>query len=459
VCLDAARGGARVCVSVPPRHGKTELLSRYLPAWYIGTYPHRRVLLASYEADFAATHGARARDLLVEHGGLFGVRLRNDSSARHRWETTLGGGMTTAGVGGPLTGRGADLLIVDDAVKSAEEANSELMRNRAWDWFRSVALTRLEPRGSVIVVGTRWHEDDLLGRITREEPERWRLISLPAVAEENDPLGRQAGDALWPERYPLQALEAIKQSVGSYWWSAMYQGRPAPAGGGIFRRDWFRRYRSLGDAYELDGRVTPASVCRVFVTTDLALSQRSDADYTVVMTAALTPTGDLLILDVVRRRVAGPDIVPLLRSTYERWAPVWIGVERVAFQTVIIEEARRAGLPIHELRPDADKVTRALPAAARMEGGQVAWRDGAAWAGELEDELLGFPAGRHDDMVDALAYAVTEVARGSVGSFGPVTSRPRGRLPDIHERITALRPRTFAETRRSEWVSRGWRPQ
>jgi hypothetical protein len=157
------------------------------------------------------------------------VRVRDDSSARHRWGLAgYAGGTVTAGVGGPLTGRGADVLIVDDPIKNAEEANSELQRERAAEWFKAVALTRLEPNGSVILIATRWHMSDLIGRVTRDEPDRWRAVNLPAIAEDKDELGRAPGEALWPERWPLQALEATKRSIGSYWWSAMYMGRPTP---------------------------------------------------------------------------------------------------------------------------------------------------------------------------------------------------------------------------------------
>jgi predicted phage terminase large subunit-like protein len=428
--IDAARGGERICLSMPPRHGKSELVDRWFPAWLLGTFPERRVMLASYEADFAATWGAKARDALEQHGALFGVRVRDDSSARHRWDIAgHAGGMVTAGVGGPLTGRGADVLIIDDPVKNAEEANSDTYRERAWDWFRSVAMTRLEPDASVIIVATRWHQDDLIGRLTREEPDRWRVVNLPAIAEDADELGRAPGDALWPDRFPLQALEATRASIGSYWWNAMYQGRPTPLSGDVFKRDWFRTFDLFETAYRVDGELIPVDRCRRFSTVDLAVSTKTSADWTVIAAWALTPDRDLLLLDLERRRLEGPDIVPALQATHSRWRPNFMGVERVAFQAVIVQAAQRAGLPIRELRADKDKITRALPAAARMEGGGVYWRSGAQWIGELEAELVAFPHGRHDDQVDALAYAVEQVTTGAVGSPAKIDRAPDTPLP------------------------------
>ena len=410
----------RLVVCMPPRHGKSELCSVYLPAWYLGTHPERRVILAGHEADFAASWGRRVRDVLEEHGRrLFGARVRADSAAANRWDLVgHAGGMVTAGVGGTITGRGADLLIIDDPHKSAEEARSVTYRERVWDWYRAVARTRLEPGAGVVVVQTRWHEDDLAGRLLADaesEGDRWQVLSLPAVAEDNDPLGRSVGDPLWPERFPLEELVALKKSIGSHWWSALYQQRPQPLGGGIFRRDWFRYFRTTNDLYVLDQPggdpvAVSAGECLRFCTVDLAVSVKTSADYTVVATWAETPNKDLLLLDRQRVRLEGPDQVPLLERVYDRWSPSYIAVERVAYQLTLIQQATRQGLPMRELKADQDKISRALVAAARMEAGTVYFPAGAGWLGELENELLTFPAGRHDDQVDVLGYAAIQLA-------------------------------------------------
>jgi predicted phage terminase large subunit-like protein len=417
--LDAAAGGQRVAAFMPPRHGKSELVSQYFPAWYLGTFPDRRVILASYEADFAAGWGAKARDLLERTGPAFGVRIKADSSARHRWDIHgHDGGMITAGAGGPITGRGAHVLILDDLVKNHEEAHSRLQRERVWDWYRSVAYTRLEPGGSLILIQTRWHEADLAGRLLAEEPDRWRVLSLPALAEESDPIGRQEGEALWPARYPQAALDETRATLGGYLWSALYQQRPAPEAGAVFRREWFRTFEDRGDAYRFGDATIPKARSRRFCTVDLAVSTSTQADYTVIATWAVTPHNDLLLIDLLRDRLEAPDIVPAIRRVYEQHRPAQIGVERAGFQLALIQEARRSGLPIQALNPDLDKLSRALPAAARMEGGQVAWPADAPWRDTLEAELLAFPHGRFDDCVDVLGYAAGEVARGG---FGEVT--------------------------------------
>lgn len=220
----------RLIVQMPPRHGKSELVSRYFPAWYLGTFPDRQVMLASYEAHQAAKYGRYARNLIDEHGQkVFGVRVADDSSAADRWGIAgREGGMVTAGVGGPLTGKGAHVLIVDDPVKNAEQAVSEVYRDKAWEWWQSTAFTRLEPGGATIIVQTRWHNDDLAGKVQQEQQEEgWDVVSLPAIAEEDDLLGRRPGEPLWPERYPLERLEKIRAGQSPYWWNSLFQQRPS----------------------------------------------------------------------------------------------------------------------------------------------------------------------------------------------------------------------------------------
>ncbi|PZR80339.1 MAG: hypothetical protein DLM65_08500 [Candidatus Aeolococcus gillhamiae] len=413
--VEAVATGGRLLVEMPPRHGKSELCSHYTPAWFVGTHPEKRVMLASYEADFAAGWGRKARDVLEQHGSnLFGVEVRADSAAAARWDLRdHAGGMVTAGVAGAITGRGADLLIIDDPVKSVEESESDTYRDRVWEWWRGTALTRLEPGGSVIVIMTRWHEDDLAGRLLSGGDASWHVLRLPALAEEGDLLSREPGEALWPARYDADMLARRREEMGTRLFSAEYQQEPVPAGGSIFRREWFRYYRPVADgAFVLDGGVYVAGAdCRRVMTCDLAVSTKTSADYTVLACWAVTKANQLLLLDLQRSRMEGPDIVPALRRMYESWHPATVGIESVAFQLSIVQEARRAGLPVRELKPDRDKVSRALTAAARMEGAGVFFRAGAPYLGDLEAELLRFPAGRHDDMVDVLSYAIAEVTQ------------------------------------------------
>jgi hypothetical protein len=199
---------------------------------------------ASYEADFAATWGWKARNAFEEYApGIFGLSVRSDSSARNRWDIVdHPGGMNTAGVGGAITGKGANCFIIDDPVKNAEDANSQLKRDKAWDWYQSTAYTRLEPNGAIILIMTRWHQEDLGGLLLKEMEaggEQWEVLKFPAIAEENDILGRKIGEPLWKERYPIESLKRIESTVSAYWWAAMYQQSPYSRTGGTFRRQDF----------------------------------------------------------------------------------------------------------------------------------------------------------------------------------------------------------------------------
>lgn len=401
--------GGRLLVEMPPRHGKSETCSVWTPVWLLNAWPRRRVILTSYEADFAAGWGRKARNLIEEHRDQLLVRLSEDSTAANRWNTPEGGGMVTAGVGGAITGRGADLLLVDDPHKNAEEAYSQAHRDRVWEWWTSTALTRLEPGAAVILIQTRWHEDDLAGRVLREDRTgRWTVIRLPALAEEGDPLDRPEGAALWPERFDAAALAEARATVGSRVWFAMYQQAPAPDGGGLFKAEWMKhRYEDLGGgAYRLEGgQVVRLEDLRRHAAVDLAASARKTADFTVIATVGVAPDRRLLVLDVDRARREGPDVVPAIRAALARWGSHVAWVEKAGFQIALIQEAQRAGLPVREALADRDKVARALPLTAAMEGGRVLLPTHAPWLYDLEAELLAFPRGRHDDQVDALGYA------------------------------------------------------
>ena len=400
VLLDAVTGRSpSVLVSMPPAHAKSEMVSRLLPAWFLGRCPDRRVLLCSHEASFAAKWGRHARDLLTEVGpSVFGVRVDDASSAAAEWGVAgRRGGMITAGAGGSIGGRRCDVLIVDDPFNSWEDASSEPLRERIWWWWLSTASTRREPDCITVVLQTRWHEDDLIGHLLRGEGEHWRHVRLPAFAEDNDPMGRAPGEALWPEKWSAErlTLEASKRPPSL--WAGLYQQRPAPEGGGLFKAAWF----SYAEPPPLDRLVLR------FATVDLAASSKTSADYTVILVAGLAADGRLHVLDVRRERLEGPQIVPALHAATKRWRLDVIGVEAVAFQLALVQIARAAGLPVREIRRDRDKVTRALAATPALEAGKVVWSAHAPWRVVLEDELLSFPGGRHDDQADALADAVT----------------------------------------------------
>ncbi len=405
-------------VTMPPRHGKSETTSHWFPAWTVLRFPHKRVILTSYEADFARLWGRKVRNTVQS---LAPGLIASDSQAADEWTTVHGGGMVTAGVRGPITGRGADLLICDDPVKNADDAHSETLQEATWEWWRSTAITRLEPDAVIVVVMTRWDERDLAGKLLATEKEKWTVLNLPAIAEPNDAMGRPEGAALWPMRYDEAALASIKGSVGTYVWSALYQQRPSPLGGGIFKREWMEtRYSTVEDGLYLlpDGTRQDLKSCVRFATVDLAASVKTSADYTVIACCGVTSDGRLIVLEVDRMRREGPDIVPALKRAVQRWGLSSVWIEKVGFQLALVQEARRAGIPVRELEADRDKVARALPLTAAMEGGRFLLPRYGAWVDDAVHELLSFPVGEHDDQVDALAYAVkvaAQVGRRGIG--------------------------------------------
>lgn len=287
-------------------------------------------------------------------------------------------------------------LIIDDPLKNREEADSKLIRDKLWDWYASTAYTRLMPGGAVVLVQTRWHEDDLAGRLLNG-PEQWEVVNLPALAEDGDELGREPGEALWPERYDEHALERIRSTIGEREFIALYQQRPAPLDGAMFRRDWIKRGKA------------PRAGVHVAMGVDLALSTKTSADYTAIVVMSRDEFGKLYVLDAVRERVDFPGALRLIRQMAEKWNPRQIAIEQVAYQAVVVQELlRQTTLPIKGVTPDKDKVTRAQPLALRYEQGLVSHEQLPSW---FEDELLAFPQGAHDDSVDALVYAYQAVMR------------------------------------------------
>lgn len=415
LCKVSVTPNDRLMVCMPPRHGKSETTSYYFPAWYLGLNPDSRVIIAAYNDDFAAQWGTKVRGLVERYGGpYFGIGVSKVSRAGHAW-TIEGhtGGIQTAGCGGSITGKGADLILIDDPIKDAEAAASPLMREKAWEWYKQVVYTRLEPGGRIILIQTRWHHDDLAGRLLAEMKdggEQWRTLFFPAIAEENDGMGRKPGQALWPERYDEDSLARIRKTVGEQAFLSLYQQRPTAAEGNLFKSSYFRRFEYHEDLGIVNTEFGTYSVRDLiwFGTADLAVSLTQGADYTAIGAWALAPRGELLLFDMVRERIEGPDIVRRMRSMASRWNLDWMGIETVAFQVSIVQQARRDGLACRNLIPRGDKLSRAMAASVRFEPGLVAWRKGESWISVLEDELLTFPNAAHDDMVDMVSYACIE---------------------------------------------------
>jgi predicted phage terminase large subunit-like protein len=399
----------RLLVTMPPRHGKSELTSRYTPAWFIARNPRNRVILASYEADFAAEWGGKVRELIAEHGKDFGVTLNPTTKAKDKWLTQHGGGMSTAGGKGAITGKGANLFIIDDPFKNDDEANSELIRNKVFGMFQSTAFTRLEPGGVVIVIQTRWHEDDLAGRLLRDQESEWFHVDFPAVAEGDgvDLLGRTRGEPLWEGRYNAEALAEIKEAVGSYVWNALYQQRPFIEGGGILQPDKFQRFYERDGVYFTGGGQKMTSKQKIwrFVTVDTAGTSKTYSDYTVACVFDVTPDKEALLVHVDRLKIDSSELFSWLKALYERFEPRFIGIENRTYGTTLLQTALRAGLRVRELKADTDKITRAYGMIPFQENGRLQLPTAAPWLADLEHELQAFPYGSHDDQIDALAYA------------------------------------------------------
>lgn len=412
---------------MPPRHGKSLLVSEHFPAWYLGQFPDRRVILTSYEADFAATWGRKARRILEGHGpSLFGVTVDRSSSAGDRWDI-LGrrGGMGTAGVRGAITGKGADLLIVDDPVKNSEQANSFVIREAIWDWWQSTAYTRLEPGASVVLVQTRWHGDDLAGRILREMRdggEQWDVVNLPALSRADDLLGRRPGEALWPERYSATELARIRAAVGEYNFLALYDQDPQEDEGGVVKRSWLRYCEVRGGHYRLlnpDGTVwrviEAARMSRVQIidcaaTSDDVKKERSGrkASFSVIATFDVElRTGVTVWVDVRRGKWEFPQLKEEAKQAYADLGASWVGIEDEKTGRALIQELRLSGVSVRAISPGGkDKKTRAARWLNEMSQGHWFIPGSAPWKGDLVKELLAW-SGHPDepaDQVDVAAY-------------------------------------------------------
>ncbi len=384
-------------ITIPPRHMKSTIISNALPAWYISYHRQADVIMASYAVSLARENGRAFRDLMESpiHKRIYpGLRFAVESSDSYQLEGKNNGrpNLVLAGVGGPITGKGADLMIIDDPIKSMDEAMSEAYRSRLWRWFSMVALSRLTPWGKIILIMTRWTDDDLAGRILRDQPDDWEHVNLPAVDAE--------GHVLWPERYDLEFMERQRKAMGERAFSAQYQGRPLPATGGMFRRDWFREGPRM------------SSKARRVRYWDKAATH-GGGDWTVGCLMA-SERGRWCIEDIVRLRGSPMEVQDAVRGTAERdGTAVAVRMEQEPGSSGVdaIDLYRRllAGYDFRGERVTGDKASRAAALAAQMEAGAVDIVS-AGWTSALEDELLSFPAGIHDDQVDACSGAFRALA-------------------------------------------------
>lgn len=412
---DVAAGRcSRLIVTMPPQNGKSSLVSHWFPVWFLDLFPKRRVVFVSYGAEYAESWGRRVRNSIEEHAASLSVRVADDNGAAGEWETTEGGGMVSVGIGGSVTGRRANLLIFDDPIKNAEEAGSETHRRKVWEFFQSAAYTRLTPDGAIIVIMTRWHEADLVGMLDAQEKaggERWERLNLPAVAEENDPMGRAVGDPLWKSRWPIEALMRIKRAIGSYFWAALYGQRPTPPEGNYFKRAWFK----VIPADRVPRNLRTSRSWDLAATADTG---SNDPDWLAGCKLGVDDaTGVYYVLHVRRDRLSPDGVEKAIAQTAAIDGPgvsIRIEQEGAASGKIVAYHYTRM-LDGYDARfvavPRASKFTRSGPFNAACERGDVILVAGE-WVEAFLDELAGFPTASHDDQVDGAVGAYTALTDG-----------------------------------------------
>lgn len=397
----------RLMVSVPPRHGKSELVSIAFPGWFIGRNPDKRVILASYGASLAHKLSRQARNQFSLHGtSVFGLGLADDSASVSDWDIAgHRGGLSALGVDGSATGKGMDLGIIDDPFKDMAEADSEVIRENVMTWYRSVFRTRLHPGGSMVIVQTRWHPEDLAGQLLKEAAqsgEQWEVLNLQMVDD-------ATGEPLWPGRYAPEEIESIRTDVGSRVWEALYQGRPVAQEGGLFKRAWWRRYSTPPKGFLFE---------QLIQSWDLAFKDTKNSDFVVGQlwgrTRSDVHNAGYYLLDQVRGRMDFPATCAAIASMSLKWPGALVKlIEDKANGPAVITALRGTIDGIVAVNPEGGKESRASAVSPLVESGQV-YLPNTAWADALIDECSSFPRGAHDDQVDALSQALLRLMRSEV---------------------------------------------
>jgi predicted phage terminase large subunit-like protein len=420
----AAKKSPRLMIFMPPRHGKSQLTSKSYPAWVLGHHPEWEFISCSYSSSLANRFSRALRAIMRDerYHSVFKTRLDPDTQSVELWETTEGGGLLAAGVGGPITGSGANILLIDDPLKNREEAESPGIREGIWDWYSSTAYTRLAPGGGVLVIQTRWHDDDLSGRLIRAmlegDGDQWEIVEYPAIALEDEPF-RKAGEPLHPERYDLNALDRIRRVISDRDWWALYQQKPISDEGAYFTREMFDFYH--------EGQRPRDDELTFYDAWDLAIGQRDHNDWTVGLSAGLDRNGDLWLVARDRGKYDGSQLVEhIIDFHLERRSQI-TGVERGMIEMSIgpfldrrIAERKAWSLFVEPLKTRGrDKVARARAIQGMAKQGKVhlPHPHECDWIEEFMGELLRFPAGAHDDQVDAFAWLGQMIAEMSPASL------------------------------------------
>lgn len=430
--LEAVERGeiTRLMITMPPRHGKSMLASEFFPAWYLGRNPDHYVVTATYAQELADDFGRKVKNQIEDEGfqAVFpGVGLADDSKSAKRFHiegrnggiehaTTQRGAFYAVGVGGPLTGRGAHLLLIDDPIKNREEADSEVMRRKTRDWYTSTAYTRLMPGGRVVVIQTRWHENDLSGWLLAEHKhEGWVTLDLPAINDN--------GEALWPEQYPLEDLERIRRALPPRDWSALYQQRPAPDTGDYFKREWI---------VPVDV-IPPRSEMAIYGGSDYAVTA-DGGDFTVHAVVGVASDGRLYLLDLWRQQAASDVWVDAFCALVRKWKPIGWAEETGQIKSgvgpfLVKRMLETDSLVFREQFPTrGDKAVRAQSIRGRMAMQGLHVPADAPWMADLVSEMMSFPVGVHDDQVDALGLVGQLIDRMGMGNV-PADKKPKAGAP------------------------------
>jgi predicted phage terminase large subunit-like protein len=423
----------RLIINMPPQHGKSELISRKLPAFLFGRNPNEKIIAASCDATLASKFSKDVQRIIDTniYKNLFPATYINSKDNRqernldtHYIRTNRffeicknNGYYQCAGVGGSINGESATVLILDDPYVNYQSANSSTIREGIWDWFVSTFLTRKSSELlRVLIVHTRWHEDDITGRLLTLEPEDWDVVSLPAIANEESVSSgydiRQLGEPLWANRHPLIELEKTKERSGSIVWNSVYQQRPSPQGSGLFNRKNFVYANLINGLYSFTANNVSytynASDCYRFATCDLSITASSNSDYTVVSIIDYI-NGFIILHDVYRKQVDGADHIDIIKSLIQSYNIKLMYIENNQYQSTLVQSALMQGLPVQGVRADKSKELRALGIAAKFEAKKVIFNNNISSLNVLENELLQFPQGKNDDFLDAMSYAANAV--------------------------------------------------
>lgn len=386
-----------IALNMPPRHSKSMTITESLPSYYLGHFPEDRIIEISYNDTFARKFGKKNKEKVKQFGkDLFNIEIAKDSSAHDEWTLDNNiGGMISRGVLSGITGQGADLMIIDDPIKNREEADSETHREKIWDEWIDSFSSRLHPGAIVILILTRWHEDDLQGRLLNAEygePLNWQVYNFPLEAEENDILGRNIGDPLWPERYGKTFIEERKRYPSSF--NSLYQGRPTSQEGNILKRDWWKYYDKL-----------PHIVTKV-MSVDATFKDEADNDFVAIQVWGKTGA-DMYLIDNMKARMNFPTTLQAIRNMKQKHPDTsTILVEDKANGPAIIAMLHKEMGGIIPVKPEGGKVARVNAVSPHIESGNVFLPRQAEWLHDFVEECASFPKGKHDDQVDAMSQAL-----------------------------------------------------